>query len=115
MAGRTLSFALLGLAVAACDPNAWRDAFDLSRPGPEFTQWARRVIQECHPRTIGKETLDSRFGHETFLNLTWRLYSGRISVQQYTASVDSFYPGDNRAAIECIRERLPPAERPAAR
>ncbi len=112
MAGRALTGALLAVAlavaVAACAPDAWRSAFDASRPGPEFSSWARRVSQECHPLSIGKEMLDGRFGQETFSNLTWRLYSGRISVQQYTNSVNSFYPGDNRAAIECIVARLPP-------
>jgi hypothetical protein len=97
------------LMVTACDPEAWRSAFEGSRPGPEFSGWARRVIQECHPRSIGKETLDGRFGQDTFSNLTWRLYSGQINVQQYTNSVNSFYPGDNRAAIECIVARLPPS------
>jgi len=99
---------LTALMVAACDPDAWRSAFDSWRPGPEFSTWARRVIQECHPLTVGKEPLDSRFGQETFFNLTSRLYSGRINVQQYSNSLNSFYPGDNRAAIECIVARVPP-------
>jgi hypothetical protein len=103
---------LTALMVAACDPDAWRSAFDSWRPDPEFNRWASRVTQECHPRTIGKEPLDSRFRQETFFNLTSRLYSGRITVQQYANSLNSFYPGDNRAAIECIVARLPPPATP---
>lgn len=99
---------MITLALAGCTSDAWISAFDSWRPGPEFNRWAGRVIQECHPDTIGKETLDGRFGQETFFNLTARLYSGRINVQQYTNSVNSFYPGDNRAAIDCIVARLPP-------
>ena len=34
--------------------------------------------------------------------------AGRINAQQYANSLNSFYPGDNRAAIECIVARLPP-------
>jgi hypothetical protein len=103
VAGRALTSVnlLMALAAAACAPDSWR-------PDPEFSRWAGRVIQECHPLTIGKETLDSRFRQETFLNLTSRLYFGRINVQQYSNSLNSFYPGDNRAAIECIVSRLPP-------
>jgi hypothetical protein len=99
---------LIALAVTACAPDAWRSALDSWRPGPEFNAWARRVIQECHPLTVGMEPLDSRFRQETFLNLTSRLHAGRINVQQYSNSLNSFYPGDNRAAIECIVSRLPP-------
>jgi len=95
----------LAIAVAACAPDSWR-------PDPEFNRWAGRVIQECHPHTIGKEPLDSRFRQETVLNLTSRLYFGQINVQQYANSLNSFYPGDNRAAIECIVSRLPPTVSP---
>jgi hypothetical protein len=103
VAGRPLTGVglLIALAVTACAPDSWR-------PDPEFNRWAGRVTRECHPLTIGKEPLDSRFRQETFLNLTSRLYAGRINVQQYTNSLDSFYPGNNRAAIECIVSRLPP-------
>lgn len=111
MAGRAVRGVLLpiALAVTGCAPDAWRSALDSWRPGPEFNRWAGDVIRECHPRTIGKEPLDSRFGQETFFNLTSRLYSGRINTQQYANSLNSFYPGDNRAAIECFVARLPPS------
>ncbi len=97
------------LMVAACDPEAWRSALDTRRADPEFNAWAGRVMRECHPLTIGKEPIESRFRQETVLNLTSQLYAGRINVRQYTSSLNSFYPGDNRAAIECIVARLPPA------
>jgi hypothetical protein len=110
VAGRALIAVGLGTAlmVAACDPEAWRSALDTRRADPEFNAWAARVMRECHPLTIGKEPIESRFRQETVLNLTSRLYAGRINVQQYSNSLNSFYPGDNRAAIECIVARLPP-------
>lgn len=101
MAGRPLTRASLLLALAACAPDSWR-------PDPEFNRWAAGLVQECHPHSVGGAQLDTRLRQETFLNLTSRLYFGRINVQQFTNSVNSFYPGNNRAAIECIVSRLPP-------
>jgi hypothetical protein len=93
---------------AACAPDSWR-------PDPEFNAWTASVIRECRPHTIGKEPLDSRFRQESFLNVTSRLYSGRITARQWTNSVNSFYPGDNRAAIDCILERVPAPKASTAR
>jgi hypothetical protein len=93
---------LAALAVTACAPDSWR-------PDPEFDAWTARLIRECHPRTIGGAQLDTRLRQPAFLNVTSRLFFGQVNVAQWTSSVNSFYPGDNRAAIECIVARLPPA------
>jgi len=97
----TLTMAL----AAACAPDAWR-----SDPG--FNRWADRVAHECHPRTIGGAPVGDRFSQPAFLDLTSRAYHRRIEVKQYADSVDSFYPGDNRAALECIVAKLPPTVGP---
>jgi hypothetical protein len=95
----------IALAVTACAPDAWR-------PDPEFNRWTTRLVQECHPHSIGGAQLDTRLRQASFLNLASRLYFGKINAQQFTGSVNSFYPGDNRAAIECILARLPPTVSP---
>jgi hypothetical protein len=101
MRARALAWLLAALALTtACAPDAWR-----SDPG--FDRWTDRVAQECYPRSIGGVQLSTLFNQSAFLDLTSRLYFRRIEVRQYTDSVDGFYPGDNRAAIECIVSRLP--------
>jgi hypothetical protein len=47
-----------------------------------------------------------------FLDLTSKLYFKKIDVRQYTDSVNSFYPGDNRPAIDCLVAKLPPTVSP---
>jgi hypothetical protein len=42
-----------------------------------------------------------------FLNQTSRLYHKVIGAQEYVSSINAFFPGNNRAAIDCIMERLP--------
>ena len=111
MAGRALTGACLVLAVAlttACAPDAWR-----SDPG--FNTWSGRVARECYPRPIGGAQLNDRFSQPAFLDLTSRAYHRGIDAKQYTDAINSFYPGDNRAAIECITSKLPPTVSPTMR
>jgi len=111
VASRALTGACLLLAVAvttACAP-------DSVRPDPGFDGWTNRITQECYPRSIGGAQFTALFNQPSFLDLTSRLYFRRIDVQQYTGSVNSFYPGDNRAAIECIVSKLPPTVSPTMR
>jgi hypothetical protein len=106
VAVRALTGTCLAVALTtACAPDAWR-----SDPG--FNRWIDRVAQECYPRSIGGAQLSDRFSEAAFLDLTSRAYHRLIEVKQYTGSVDSFYPGDNRAALECIVSRLPPTVSP---
>jgi len=110
VAGRALTGAclLIALAVTACAPDAWR-----SDPG--FDGWTNRITQECYPRSIGGAQFTALFNQPSFLDLTSRLYFRRIDVQQYTDSVNSFYPGDNKVALDCIVSKLPPTVSPTMR
>jgi hypothetical protein len=103
----------VGLAVAAalttaCAPDAWR-----SDPG--YNGWTNRIIQECYPRSIGGAQLSTAFMQPAFLDLTSQRYFRKIDANQYADSVNSFYPGDNRAAIGCIESKLPPLVSPTIR
>ena len=96
---------LAAVGIAACAPDAWR-----SDPG--FDGWTNRVIQECYPRSIGGAQLTPLFNNASFLDSASRLYSRKIDVQQFTDFTNSFYPGDNKAAIDCIVSKLPPTVSP---
>jgi hypothetical protein len=91
--------------VAACAPDAWR-----SDPG--FNGWTNRVIQECYPRTIGGAQFTPLFNQPSFLDYTSRLYYRKIDVRQYRDAINSFYPGDNAAGIDCVVAKLPPTVSP---
>lgn len=92
-------------AIAACAPDAWK-------PAPGFDGWTNRITQECYPRTIGDAQFTALFNQPSFLDLTSRLYFGKIDRHQYTDQVNSFYPGDNRAALDCMFAKLPPTVSP---
>jgi hypothetical protein len=87
--------------LAACAPDAWK-----SDPG--FDGWTNRIIQECYPRSIGGAQLTPLFNNPSFLDSASRLYYRKIDAQQFTGFVNGFYPGDNKAAIDCIVSKLPP-------
>jgi len=91
--------------LAACAP-------DSVRPNPGFDGWTNRVIQECYPRSIGGAQLTPLFNDASFLDSASRLYFRKIEVQQFTSFVNGFYPGDNKAAIDCIVSKLPPTVSP---
>ena len=101
----TICLLLAAAGIAACAPDAWR-----SDPG--FDGWTNRVIQECYPRSIGGAQLTPLFNNASFLDSASRLYSRKIDVQQFTDFTNSFYPGDNKAAIDCIVSKLPPTVSP---
>jgi hypothetical protein len=102
--GAAVRRAMLGallVAAAGCAPDAVRrdDAFDA---------WVTRVGKACYPKRIGHAMVDERLGKDgMFLDLTSRVYHKQISWQQYASSVDTRAPGDNEAALRCIRENLP--------
>ena len=97
----TICLVLAAAGIAACAP-------DSVRPDPGFDGWTNRITQECYPRSIGGAQFTTLFNQPSFLDLASRLYFKRIDVQQFTDAVNSFYPGYNRAAIECIASKLPP-------
>jgi len=103
---RAAAYLLVATAgIAACAPDAWK-----SDPG--FNGWTNRVIQECYPRSIGGAQLTPLFNDASFLDSASRLYFRKIDVQQFTGFVNGFYPGDNKAAIDCIVSKLPPTVSP---
>ena len=104
--GRATAFLLVAATgIAACAPDAWKAS-------PGYDGWTNQVIQECYPRSIGGAQLTPLFNQPAFLDQTSRLYFGKIDRQQYTDAVNSFYPGDNKAALDCIFSKLPPTVSP---
>ena len=91
--------------IAACAP-------DSVRPDPGFDGWTNRITQECFPRSIGGAQFTALFMDSSFLDYTSRLYFRKIDVQQYRDAINSFYPGDNRAGIDCVVSKLPPTVSP---
>jgi hypothetical protein len=91
--------------ITACAPDAWK-----SDPG--FNGWTNRVTQECYPRSIGGAQFTQLFMNPSFLDYASRLYSGKIDAQQFRDAVNSFYPGDNQAGIDCLVAKLPPTVGP---
>jgi hypothetical protein len=101
----TICLFLAAGGIAACAPDAWQ-----SDSG--FDGWTNRIIQECYPRSIGGAQLSPVFNDASFLDSASRLYFRKIDVQQFTGFVNGFYPGDNKAAIDCIVSKLPPTVSP---
>ena len=104
----TVSLVLAAAGIAACAP-------DSVRPDPGFDGWTNRIIQECYPRSIGGAQLTPLFNDPSFLDSASRLYFRKSDVQQFTGFVNGFYPGDNKAAIDCIASKLPPQVSPTMR
>ncbi len=103
---RAATYLLVATAgIAACAPDAWK-----SDPG--FNGWTNQVIQECYPRSIGGAQFTPLFNDPSFLDSASRLYYRKIDVQQFTSFVNGFYPGDNKAGIDCIVSKLPPTVGP---
>jgi len=101
----TICLLVATAGIAACAPDAWR-----SDSG--FDGWTNRIIQECYPRSIGGAQLSPVFNDASFLDSASRLYFRKIDVQQFTGFVNGFYPGDNKAAIDCLVSKLPPTVSP---
>jgi hypothetical protein len=104
----TVCLLVAAAGVAACAP-------DSVRPDPGFDGWTNRITQECYPRSIGGAQFTALFNQPSFLDLASRLYFRRIDVQQFTDAISGFYPGDNKAAIDCIVSKLPPQVSPTMR
>ncbi|HLB14566.1 MAG TPA: hypothetical protein VJM14_06535 [Burkholderiales bacterium] len=101
----TICLVVAAAGIAACAPDAWK-----SDPG--YDGWTNRIIQECYPRSIGGAQFTNLFMDSSFLDYTSRLYFRKIDVQQYRDAINSFYPGDNRAGIDCVVSKLPPTVSP---
>jgi hypothetical protein len=97
--------AVAAAGIAACAPDAWKAS-------PGFDAWTNRVIQECYPRSIGGAQFTALFNNASFLDAASRLYFRKIDVPQFTDFVNGFYPGDNKAGIDCLASKLPPTVSP---
>jgi hypothetical protein len=104
----TICLLVAAAGIPACAP-------DSVRSDPGFNGWTNRVIQECYPRSIGGAQLTPLFNDASFLDSASRLYFRKIDVQQFTGFVNGFYPGDNKAALDCIVTKLPPQVSPTMR
>ena len=104
MGNRTLMLGVLVMAVAvltvACAP---RDV----GPEPGFDGWANEVGQACYPNSIGSVQIKQLFYQSAFIDLASRLYYGKITKEQFSGMIQTFYPGDNKAAVDCMVSRLP--------
>jgi len=104
MGHRTLTLGILATAVAAltaaCAP---RDV----GPEPGFDGWVNELGQVCYPNSIGSVQIRQLFYQAAFIDLASRLYYGKITPDQFRGMVQTFYPGDNKAAVDCIISRLP--------
>lgn len=110
--GRALRAAVAAAAaaaalLAACAPDALRR-------DPEFEAWLRGVRNECHGARIGLTSvgrlLDSAASTDgnNFLNLTSRLYAGRITEAQWRSGVTAFSSGrGDDPGLACVLERMP--------
>ncbi len=84
---RVPAFAVVAaLAVSACAPDA-------VKPSAPFDAWTARVATACRYQMIGAYEVGNRLGMNgtdagmQFLDASSRLYFGRISADQWTASV----------------------------
>lgn len=75
-----------------------------------------RVEQECAKHSIGGWSMKEMLGSATtnpqgdyFVDLTTKLYEGKISKAAYASNVDAFFPrGNNQDAVECTFSQLQP-------
>jgi hypothetical protein len=100
MGRRSIAVVIGAALLAACAPDSWRYA-------PTFNEFLRQIARECHPNAIGGMQISNLNSNAFFVNQTSRLYHGTLTPQQYVASMNAFYPGNNAAALDCILERAP--------
>lgn len=105
MAKRALMRQVLPILLAAATGAAC--APDSIRSDPVFDAWTYRVGKECYPHSIGSVQVYDLLREAAFLDLTSRLYHKRIDAKEYVGWVNTFYPGNNHAAIDCILSKLP--------
>ena len=78
-----------------------------------------RISQECGKLTVGGHWISKLVDDANsvpqggyFLDVTSKLYFGRITPEQYATQLNAFFPmGNNTAGIDCVVSKLP-ATRP---
>lgn len=101
---------LVGAAVLpACGGNPALSDRLVENTGAEA--FLDRIAQNCGTLSIGdqqlKYLLDVNSDDTYFVDVSSKLYFGRVSRDQYASDINAFYPtGANRDALTCISAQL---------
>lgn len=80
----------------------------------DYNAFLYKLQDVCPFATVGTSQIQNLVNNATFIDLTSRLYYGRITPAQYRLGVStSFLGADDAPAIQCVLNNLP-ANRPAA-
>lgn len=98
----------LALGLSGCGGNLM--APDPLVENPEADAFLTRIGKECADYSIGTNPLNyliQEGDDDYFIDITTKLYFGRISRKQYASDINAFYPTDaNKPALECIFSKL---------
>jgi hypothetical protein len=88
---------------------------DSVRNSSPFNAWITQLQQQCQYQAIGVANVgallgaDSAFPNDQFLDVTSRLYFGRISQAQWVETTTASLNGrPTDPGIKCVLDRLPP-------
>jgi len=94
------------LALAACAPDAWK-------PAPGYEGFLNDVQKACNFQRIGMTTVGAVLSHpgtvpsSYFVDQTSRLYSGKITADDWTHGVAGFMNGrDDDPGLRCVLEHM---------
>jgi len=105
-ASRCFLTALLPLTLAACAPDAWK-------PDSPFDAFLGEVRNTCWNKQVGRTTIDVLMPtlyqvDDYFMDITSRLYHGRISEASYLSALAGFYDAQpDSPGVRCILGLLP--------
>jgi hypothetical protein len=101
MTRKTLAAALTALVLGACAPDAWR-------PDPGFEGFLNQIQRECAYFQIGLSGYNQLFADARFLDITSRLYYGKVTRQSWQESMEAMYSADpNDRGMACLLAKLP--------
>jgi hypothetical protein len=93
--------AILALALGACAPDAWR-------PDPGYEAFLNTIQKECAYFQIGTSGYEQLFGDSRFLDITSRLYYGKVTRQGWQESMEAMYSANpNDRGMACLLAKLP--------
>ncbi len=108
---RQLLMALLPLLLTACAPDAWK-------PDSPFDAFLGQVRNTCWNKQVGRTSIDRLMPtpnqvDDYFMDVTSRLYHGRISEASYLSALGGLYDAQpDSPGVQCILgllpERVPP-------
>lgn len=108
LAGVPVLMAMLaGCGGGLMAPDPWGED-----PGAEA--FLDRVAKQCAREKVGASTLPELINDfqnssqsDYFIDLTTKLYFGKVSKAEYASDVNAFFPGgDNQKGLDCIFARL---------